>query len=102
QGDSNEEALAQAAAKLVLEYEINAILAEGKEVAKALSNFHPAAPIVAIVKNADEARSLAINFGVYPVLTKEKAEEVVGSFGLEKDEFVLEVTKNSTKLLQVK
>ncbi len=102
QGDSNEEALAQSAAKLVLEYEINAILAEGKEVAKALSNFHPAAPIVAIVKNADEARSLAINFGVYPVLSKEEAEVVVGTLGLESDEFVLEVTKNSTRLLQVK
>ncbi len=101
-GESNEDALAQSAAKLVLEFEVNVLLAEGIEVARSLSRFHSKALIVAVVKNEAEARALALNFGVYPVLSKDEAASFIDKLGLSKDDFVLEVTKNSTKLLQIK
>jgi len=71
-------------------------------VAASLSKFHPASPIIAIVNNPKEARSLALNFAVYPVLSKEGAEELIAEFGLDEDEIVLEVTKSGLRLLQIK
>lgn len=102
QGESNIDAIAQSAAKLVLEYEVNAVISEGADVAKAFAKFHSPAINIAVVKSAKEARSLAIHFGVYPVLSKDEAADVVDKLGLTKDDFVLEITQSSTKLLQVK
>src|SRR5690606_3656601 len=101
-GESNVEALAHSAAKLVLDYEVDAILADGIEAARALSKFHTKVPVIAIVANADEARSLAINFGVYPVLNMDAANDLIEAWGIEEGQFVLSVSKDSTRLLQVK
>lgn len=101
-GESNEDAMAQAAAKMVLDYEVDAIIAEGKDVAKAVSKFHAAVPVIAIVANAKEARSLAINFGVYPVLSNEAAEAKLTEMGLDDEAFVVVVNSDEVKLMQVK
>ncbi|VEU83268.1 pyruvate kinase [Acholeplasma hippikon] len=101
-GESNEDAMAQAAAKMVLDYEVDAIIAEGRDVAKAISKFHAAVPVIAIVNDAKEARSLAINFGVYPVLSNEAAEAKLAEMGLADEAFVVVVNSDEVKLMQVK
>src|SRR5690606_8044085 len=100
-GESNTDALASAAAKLVLDYEVDVILADGLEVAKSISKFHPKTPVIAIVEDAAEARSLAINFAVYPVLSLDEANDLIEAWGIQAGEFVLEVSKDSTRLLQI-
>ena len=100
-GESNTDALANAAAKLVLDYEVDVILADGLEVAKSISKFHPKTPVIAIVEDAAEARSLAINFAVYPVLSLDEANDLIEAWGIQAGEFVLEVSKDSTRLLQI-
>lgn len=101
QGEGTIDALAQSAAKMVLEYDLNVILAQGKEVAKAVSKFHPNAHIVAIVKDEKEARSLALNFAVLPVLSEEAALAKMVELGLTEEDFVLEITEASLELLQL-
>ena len=44
----------------------------GKEMARAVSKFRPAAPIIATVPQTRDARALALNYAVYPVLGNEK------------------------------
>ncbi|MFA5692871.1 MAG: pyruvate kinase [Acholeplasmataceae bacterium] len=97
--ETKEGALALSAAKLVLEYDINLVLAHGKEVARKLSNFHPNAVIVTIVKDELEARSLALNYGVVPVLSLKDAEKLIDSFDLD-DEYYLELTSDSFNLVE--
>jgi pyruvate kinase len=101
-GESNIDAIAQSAAKLVLEYEVDVVITNGIEVAKSFASFHTEAINIAVVKNSKEARALAIHFGVYPVLSKEEAADFLEKLNLESGDFVLEVTKSSTKLLEIK
>lgn len=101
-GDSNIDAIAQSAAKLVLEYEVDVVITNGVEVAKSFAAYHTQAINIAVVKTAKEARALALHFGVYPVLSKDEASKFLDKLGLVEGDFVLEVTNSSTKLLEIK
>nr|WIF88133.1 pyruvate kinase [Acholeplasma laidlawii] len=101
-GDSNIDAIAQSAAKLVLEYEVDVVITNGVEVAKSFAAYHTQAINIAVVKTAKEARALALHFGVHPVLSKDEASKFLDKLGLVEGDFVLEVTNSSTKLLEIK
>ncbi len=101
-GKSNEDAMAQSAAQTVNDYDVNVILADSKKIAKSLSKYHSYARLVTVVKSSKEAKSLGLNFGIIPVLSKDEAAELFITLGLNTADFVLEVTKNSTQLLQLK
>ncbi len=101
-GKSNEDAMAQSASQMVNDYDVNVILADSKKIAKSLSKYHSYASIVTVVKSDKEAKSLGLYFGIIPVLSKDAAAELFIALGLNPADFVLEVTKNSTQLLQLK
>ena len=86
----------------VLEYEIDVVITNGIETARSFANYHSQAINIAVVKTAKEARALAIHFGVYPVLSKDEAADFLEKLGLTAGDFVLEVSKSSTKLLEIK
>ena len=67
-------AFAMDAAKMAMEYKnVAAIITlGGKDMARAVSKFRPAAPIIATVPQTRDARALALNYAVYPVLGDEK------------------------------
>ena len=67
-------AFAMDAAKMAMEYKnVAAIITiGGKDMARAVSKFRPAAPIIATVPQTRDARALALNYAVYPVLGNEK------------------------------
>lgn len=102
QGGSNIDAIAQSAAKLVLEYEVDVVISNGVDVAKSFAAFHTQAINIAVVKTAKEARALALHFGVYPVLSKDEAADMLEKMGLDTGDYVLEVSKNGTKLIEIK
>lgn len=95
------EAIAKLAVINVLEFDVNAILANGLEYAQALSKFHPAVPVVAIVKDETEARSLALNYAIYPVLSAKEAKTKLSSFGIEKEELIVEIKDGKLSLTNV-
>ncbi len=98
---TKEGSLALAASKMVLEYDINVVYAKGLASSKALSNYHPNALIVAKVDSEEEARSLALNFGVYPVLTDKAAKDLIKSFNLE-DDYMIELDEDRLELVNLK
>jgi pyruvate kinase len=102
QGGSNIDAIAQSAAKLVLEYEVDVVISNGVDVAKSFAAFHTEAINIAVVKTAKEARALALHFGVYPVLSKDEAADMLEKMGLDTGDYVLEISKNGTKLIEIK
>lgn len=101
-GKNNEDAMAESAVLMVNNYDIEMLLAENKKIARSLSKYHPYAPIISVLKNTKEARSLSLNFGVIGVLSKDEAADKFIELGLQSGSFVLEVTKNKTELLQLK
>lgn len=60
--------------------------------ASAISNLRPNAPIIATVPNEKVAKSLALNYGVYPIVT--------GEYG-STDELVLDGKKQAKELLKL-
>ena len=98
-------AFAMSASKMALEFGAAAVITVGCTcLAKEVSRFRCAAPIVAAVKDSQKARSLAMRFGVYPIVggeeealnyVKENFDVVAG------DDFVIVVTKDSMKVVQL-
>lgn len=101
EGESNADAIAKLAASHVIDYEVDAIVAYGLESAQSISKYHPAVPVIAVVKSHDEARSLAINFAIYPVLSDKDVTAKLAQFGLAKSDFYVELKDTQLQLKQL-
>lgn len=88
--------IALSVAEACLHLPIKAIIAPTCSgfTARALSHFRPKAPIIALTLNNHVARSLALNWGVHPVVTpiQEDADELMkDSITIVKNKYLLEV-----------
>jgi pyruvate kinase len=101
EGGSAEDALAKLASLHVLEYQTNAIVAYGKQLAESLSKYRVAVPVIAVVENQTEARSLALNYGVYPVINKSDIINKLTEFGLTEGDVYLKLIDNKLSIKTV-
>jgi pyruvate kinase len=100
--DDVEASLACAAAKMALEYDAEAIVAEGSvEFANKISAFRPCLDVFYGVETRAEARLLALAWGIQAVHGNvDKALEVAAEkLGLEKGSKVLKVTANGVSVV---
>ena len=100
EGETNADAVAKLAALHVSDYAVNAIVAHGKEQAISISNYHPQVPVIALVKDEKEAKSLAIRFAVHPVVTKEELANKLVLAGVEKGDYYIEIKNDKLELKQ--
>lgn len=66
--------------------------------ARTISKFRPNVPVVAIVPTAEVARSLSLNWGVYPVVNEEGIESLQDAFEMAAEEAgkIVELEKGDT------
>ena len=100
--DDNEASLALAAAKMALEYDAEAIVAEGSvEFANKISAFRPCLDVFYGVETRAEARLLALAWGIQAVHGNVDTALAVATekLGLEKGSKVLKVTANGVSVV---
>lgn len=100
-----DDAIGLAAATLAATFEIPAIVAEGSvELALALSQYRPASDIYFAVKTRDEARSLAIVWGVQAVVGsyKDALAKATADLDLASGDTLVKVTDSKLELVDVK
>jgi pyruvate kinase len=104
--DKNEDdAIGLCAATLALNFEIPAIVAEGTtDLALALSQYRPASDIFFAVKDAADARTLSVVWGVQAVVGTyaDAYKAAVAALEIEEGEKVIKVTENKLEIVTVK
>ena len=100
--DNTEASIACAAAKMALEYDALAIVAEGSvEFAMQISAFRPCLDVFYGVKDRDDARTLSLAWGVQPVVggINEAISAAKSALELEKGSKVLKVTAEGVSVV---
>ena len=99
------DAIGLAAATLAATFEIPAIVAEGSvELALAISQYRPASDIYFAVASRDDARTLAIVWGVQAVVGSyaDALAKATSDLGLEAGEKLVKVTDCKLEIVEVK
>ncbi len=102
---TEDDAIGLAAATLACTFEIPAIVAEGSvELALALSEYRPAADIYFAVQTCDEARSLAIAWGVQAVVGsyEDALKRATSELSLTSEDRIIKVTDCKLELVTIK
>lgn len=103
--DDTAAAMGLAAAKVALNYTVDAIIVEGtEELAYKVSAFRPCTNVFAAVATASEATGLSLAWGVTPVVGKaaDALKVATSAMELAKGDLVLKVTENSLEFITIK